>query len=158
MNDFCHCQTYRRNHQGTGHKLLWDPGRWLRSLGAEQSPGRSSYRNLQSQILLMGWVWRYPLCWPPSRDCVRLESQSMDCCVHMKFLPLATGWASRVITGASMATTHVHALKNQNLGEGIGGLPGLLLVPSHDSFPEPLLNNSSESCSVVSYSLQPHGL
>ena len=57
----------------------------------------------------------------------------------MKFLPLATDWASRVITSVPVTTTHVHAHKNQNLGEDIWGLPGLLLVPSHYSFPELLI-------------------
>ena len=98
------------------------------------------------------------MCWPPSKDCIRLESQFVNRCVHMKFLPLAPDWASRVITSASMTTTHVDAHKNQNSGEGIWGLPGLLLVPSHYSFPELLFNSSSERGSVVSCSLQPHEL
>ena len=132
-SDFCHCQTHRRNHQGLVTNCFgtqdcsseaWEHSRVLEDHHME---------TYKSQILIMGSVRTCNLGWPPSKAYIRPESQSVNWYVHVKFLPLATDWASRVITVISMAAIHVHAHKNQNSREGILGFPGLLPAASHYS-------------------------
>lgn len=125
-SDFCHCQTHRRNHQGLVTNCFGtqdcSSGGWEHSRVLEDH----HMETYKSQILIMGWVRTCSLGGPPSKAHIRLESQSVNGYVHVKFLPLATDWASRVITGISMAAVHVHAHENQNSREGILGFPGLL--------------------------------
>lgn len=122
MNDFCHCQTYRRNHQGISHKLLWDPRLWLRSLGAEQSLGKPSTETYKVKFSADGLSIKVHFVLATKQGLYQTGKPPVNRCIHMKFQTLATDWASRVITSAPMTTTHVHAHKNQNLGEGIWGL------------------------------------